>query len=552
MFKKYKNLLQFKKFYEKYKKLIISLLGIMIVCSASFLIVPLFVSQRLVALTELNVQNVITFSLVILGVLLFHHITWFFWSKWFAKLSCKVGKDIRLNVMNKILNSKFTILKNKTSGYYMERLNDDTNQISACLGSVMGTMVDCMTNVGFLVLIYVLCPAVGLLLTLCIFVLYFVDIVKIKKDLRYVEQVKNITEKMNSLTAENIKAIKDIKGLGIHTKTLNKYNDYSEKLASTQLKKETSLAFYSRIRTYLQYSIEAILFIVSICWLIPAGELSVVALLTIINYSGFMYEVVGFVTAMKDYFVKADLSAGRVIEILDDMNMEKFGNKVLTDNTIGIQIKNLSFAFEDSDLPVLKDINLNIEKNTSIAILGASGGGKSTLFNLLARLYQAPKDTIYFNGKEINSISEKTFRQKVCLINQEAFLFNDTVMSNLKICKNTSNKEIFEATKKANIHDEILGFEKGYATLITENGSNLSGGQKQRLAIARALIKNSSIMLFDEPTSALDNHNQGNFYNILDKLKGQKTIIVITHKLSDLSQFDKVYELSHGKLTEKK
>ncbi len=235
-----------------------------------------------------------------------------------------------------------------------------------------------------------------------------------------------------------------------------------------------------------------------------------------------MYDLVGYFASMKENLSKGEYSAGRIIEIINEKTQETFGKETSRNNNYDLEIKNLTFRFEDTNMPILKNINLKIKQNSSLAIIGESGGGKSTLFNLLSKLLEVQDNKIFISNNDINSLTENEIRKQISLINQETFLFNDSIMNNLKITKDLTIEEIYNACKIANIHEDILKFKNGYNTIITENGNNLSGGQKQRLSIARALLSKSNILLFDEPTSALDNENQNNFCNIIKSLHGKK------------------------------
>ncbi|MBR4998839.1 MAG: ATP-binding cassette domain-containing protein, partial [Clostridia bacterium] len=198
---------------------------------------------------------------------------------------------------------------------------------------------------------------------------------------------------------------------------------------------------------------------------------------------------------------------------------------------------------------ILDNINMEIAENSLNVLIGSSGSGKSTLFLVLSKLYDVKNGMIFYDGTDINDFDEKSLRENVCIVNQEPFLFNDTILNNIKIVRpNATQKEVESACKMANIHNEILEMKNGYDTILTENGSNLSGGQKQRIEIARAILKDSKIILFDEPTSALDLENQKLLFKTLASLKQNKTIFVIAHKLSGYDMFDNVFELKNGKI----
>lgn len=449
--------------------------------------------------------------------------------------------------MSNLLNKKYSAIKEKSSGYYLERLNDDVEEISTFLGNVAGTLVDVFTNFAFLIIIYILSWQCGLFFTIGVTLLFVIESIKVNIDLKNLELVKKATEKANSEFNEIIHGIKDIKGFGIkaeiNTKIFNSNRDLIEKV----YKKNTKFEFISRIAAFTQWVIDSILVFMCMLWLLPTGQIEIVTLLLIFNYKSLMYDTVGFFSKLKGYYVNGDYYAGRVLEITNNPNKEEFGQANTAITKGKITIKNLSFAYEDKK--ILDNVNLEIHPNTLNVLIGSSGSGKSTLFLLLSKLYDVNTGKILFDDTDINDFSEKTFRDNVCIVNQEPFIFSDTIFNNIKIVKpNASDKEIENACKLANIHSEILGLENGYNTILTENGTNLSGGQKQRIEIARAILKNSKIILLDEPTSALDSENQTKLFKTLCQLKQSKTIFVIAHKLNNYECFDNVYQLTNGKI----
>lgn len=549
MFKnRYKNLKEFKHYYKNYKKLILVLIIVMILASSLGMTLPYFYSKRLIGITDNYFKQVLTYSIIIIVIISFHHLFWFLWSKLGSILTNKVANDIRNDLIEKIINTKYFDIKHKTSGYYLERINDDTLEVSSFLATILGTLVDALTNFSFLVLIYILSLKCALLFTIGIIILYLIDLIKIKKDLKYTQELKELNESYNTRINENIKGIKEIKGLGIKEEVLNNVTNLSKKISDTQIKKDRTFELLSRIKTYIQYIIEAAIIIYSVGILINKGDMRTVVLLMVLNYIGFMYELVGFISNLKDHFVKSEFKAKRLLEILNNKNVEKFGKDKIIDK-YDIKVKHLSYCYEDGNKKVLNDINLNIKENSCNLFIGYSGSGKSTLFGLLTKILSVKNNTIFIGSKDINKLSEKAIRDNICIINQEPFLINDTVLNNIKIVKpNATMEEIKSACIKANIYEEINSFENKFDTVINENGNNLSGGQKQRIAIARAILKDSKILLFDEPTSALDNNNQKLFFETIDYLKNNKTILIIAHKFNDFKIFDNVYEIQNNKI----
>lgn len=546
MFKKYSNIYQFKKYYLQHKELIAILFLVMILASSLGMILPYLYSQRLIGITEITSNIVVNFSILILVTIFFHHLFWYLWEKLASILTNKVSYNIQKDVINYILHTKYIDIKDKTSGYYLERLNEDVIDVSSFFANVLGTLVDILTNVSFLIFIFILNYQCGIILTLGIVWLYVVDCIKIKRDLFYTKQIKILQEQISSKTNEIFKGIKDIKGLGIEEHILNNTSNISYLLSSAKIKKDNEIAILNRLKTFSQYVLESILILYCIIYLIPQGNLAVVGLLMIINYSGFLYELIGCVAIIKDSFYKCDYKASRLLEVMNNNTIQTYGNvnKITKNN---ITVKNLSYKYKDNDYYTLKNLSFDIEPYTISVFLGKSGSGKSTLFGILSHLLPIDNDTVFIGNIDINKLSSNALDKYISIINQEPFLLNDSIINNLKIANPTVNiQDVYDACKLANIHNDILTFSNKYETIITENGSNLSGGQKQRLAIARALLKGCPILLFDEPTSALDKENQDLFDKTINKLRKSKTILIITHKLSNTKRVDNIFELNNG------
>ena len=546
-FKRFKNLYQFKKYYKKYYKIIILLLIVMFVASGLGVFVSFLMSEQLIGITNENIQKAITYTIYILIAITIHHINWFLWSKFHFTLTKKISNDIRKDIVINLLNTKYSALSKQETGYYLERISDDVNEIGSFLGNVAGACVDMITNVTFLIIIYFLSWQLGIFFTIGILILFVIESIKISKDLKNLELVKSATEKMNTYFNEIIYGIKDIKGFGIKKDINNNFQNINEDLLNKTYKKDVQFALISRVGTYCQWLIDASLVFITMLWLLPRGQITIVVLLLVFNYKGLMYDTVGYFSKIKSYYVNGDYYAQRILEIINSNELENFGKETYRIMKGQIKIQNLNFNYNNK--PIFNDLNLTIEPNTLNVLIGDSGSGKSTLFYLLSKYYEIIDNKIYIDNIDINNYSESALRQSMCIVNQEPFIFCDTIYDNIRIVKaQATADEIYNACKLANIHDEILNFENGYNTMITEGGTNLSGGQKQRIELARALLKDSKIILLDEPTSALDSNNQQKLFQTLKQLKNNKTIFIIAHKLNDYSIFDNVFCLKDNKI----
>lgn len=273
-----------------------------------------------------------------------------------------------------------------------------------------------------------------------------------------------------------------------------------------------------------------------------------------ITYMGLAYQILTPAKAMSkaSYGVKkGNAAAERVLEILETKNpiAEKENAIVKEDFQNNITLKNISFKYEDEY--VLKNFNLTVNKGKTVALVGQSGSGKSTIANLVTRFYDVNEGEITIDDNNIKDLTKKSLRNLMGLVTQDSILFNDSIKNNIALGKiNATEEEIIEAAKIANAHDFIMEQPNGYETNIGDSGNKLSGGQKQRLSIARAVLKNPPIMILDEATSALDTESERLVQDALEKMMQNRTSIVIAHRLSTIQSADTIVVLQKGEIVE--
>ena len=278
------------------------------------------------------------------------------------------------------------------------------------------------------------------------------------------------------------------------------------------------------------------------------GSLSVANAIIIYNYNDRILWTADWIEQIFEIIKQFNLAANRIFGILeeDEFAKEKFGTKKLKKFEGNIEFKDVSFAYEEN-LPVLKKMNFKINANETIGFVGPSGSGKTTIFNLISALERVNSGTITFDGVDINTLEKSSIRGNLSVISQNAYIFNMSIMDNLKVIKkNATEKEIKEACHLACLDDFIETLPNKYDTIVGEGGVTLSGGQKQRLAIARALLLKTEILLFDEATSALDNETQEKIQQAISNLKGEYTILIIAHRLSTVIDADKIFVINDG------
>ena len=239
-----------------------------------------------------------------------------------------------------------------------------------------------------------------------------------------------------------------------------------------------------------------------------------------------------------------------VVDIVPDIQDAE--DAVAIDSTDGeIVFDNVSFNYDDDNEKVLKNVSFSIESGKTIALVGPSGGGKTTICSLIPRFYDVTEGSITLDGRNIKDITQKSLRQNIGIVQQDVYMFYGTIRENIAYGKaGATEEEIIEAAKKANIHDFIVSLPDGYDTFVGERGTRLSGGQKQRISIARVFLKNPPVLILDEATSALDNESERYIQKSLEQLSEGRTTLVIAHRLSTIRNADKIYVIEEGRIKE--
>lgn len=463
----------------------------------------------------------------------------------FVRISLKVQHKLTDKLVRSVCDTKMKQLDSIKIGSITERLGMDVHTVSSSYLQVMDVIFEIITNVAFLIYIAILNFWIFLILLLYVVVLYFICAYKARVWIRGRKQVKALKDKSRSAYIEQINGVRDVKVLNIK-ENISKYSsDLDTRTISTDLKFSDKRNLIRRVQAIVS-SLFMVAFIVLGIVFVNKNLLLLTGFLVIYSYYGRVEGLVSYISSLKENLAEGEISASRVFDIIETPEKEVYGNEELDEFSGKVELKNVSFSYVP-DEPVLDGVNMVFEPNKMTAIVGKSGSGKTTILGLVSKLYETNGGEILFDDKEIKTLTENAIHSNVGVVSQSPYIFNTTIRQNLLFVKpDATDDELIKVLKQAQIYNDIKKSKGGLDAEIGENGIKLSGGQKQRLAIARLLLMDSKVIILDEATSALDNENQNKIVDILEKLKKDKTIIIVAHRLSTIVGADKIYMIDGG------
>jgi len=468
-----------------------------------------------------------------------------------SKIKMHVINSISLDTYHKTLNLPAIAFEEKSSGEIINRVTNDADTITNSFGDILDIVRGLLGS--FIIFFYIIYNSWIVALEILIFVglLFFVMKYFNPKIKAVHKESKKIVDDYTSEVTETVRGVREIKTLGIKDNLFTEITETIEKLFKKRTEELNLDVKYDIIMDILRICLEVGVFM-TCAVLLYHGQASLTFFIAMTYYVYRYTWLVQNLARFSKTWQRAKVAMGRINEILSNelYEDEKFGDIELDSSDKTIEFKNVTFGYKDDDI-TLKNFNIKLEPNKKIAVVGRSGQGKSTLFNLITRIFDTNEGEILINNINIKDIKEDSLRKNVSIIRQDPFIFNRTIKDNFKILdENITDEEIKEYCKKAYIDEYIESLKDGYNTLIGEGGVNLSGGQKQRLAIARTLAKKSNIILFDEATSALDNESQAYIKKSIDSLVKNHTIIIVAHRLSTIVDADIIYVVNDGKVVD--
>lgn len=557
-----KELSYINKYFSKYKKNLIS--GIIIIIAARLLLlitpglirnsINIIDNYRTGIISDLEIvkTELITNIFLILLASVLAGIFTFLTRQTIINVSRYVEFDLKNEIYNQYQKLSLNFYKVNQTGDLMNRISEDVSKVRMYVGPAFMYSINTITLL-VIVIIYMYKQSPTLTYyTLSPLPFLSITIYKLSKliNKKSVIVQENLSD-LSSFTQESFSGITLIKSYSIEKKNYEDFNSLSEKCKQSQISLvKLQALFFPLMILLIGLSNLFVIYIGGLQYF--EGKLEGIGTIAeFIIYVNMLTWPVASLGWISSIIQQAEASQKRINEFLKQKSEIVSPNNTKFDISGEIEFKNVEFTYKDTGIKALKNINFKLNKGDKLGIIGKTGSGKSTLLNLIVRLYNINEGKIIVDTKNINSINIKSLRSQIGYVPQDVFLFSDTIENNIKFGSiNSTEKEVIDVCKIADIHNDIEGFENKYKTLLGERGVNLSGGQKQRISIARALIRKPKLLIFDDCLSAVDTETEENIIKSLNNLKYSTTSILVSHRISSIKNANKIIVLNDGEIEE--
>lgn len=529
-------------------RLFVCLILSLFLCIIS-LITPLLSAKLLLNLTGNLINELIMLAFFMMIVEFTRNFCQYFYNKSFSKYWVNAVSELQSKIANETLKLKVKEIDKRSSGVFIDRLNNDTREIVSIFTQLGDAIIDVLTNIGVLIAILFINKYFFIYYVIICTILFIIERKRMTKQFEIDKKRRKLYEKNTGLIGELVRGIRDIKILNADESFMHTtYNKLLE--ANNENFNMEKIGHQYRLIAWTMRDIFAFGMLFLGAYLVSIETLTIANFLIIYMYKDNIQGLLRYFSFVLELLKKFNVSANRVFEVVEDNTFEKemFGNKIIKKVNGDFEFRDVHFSY-NKDSEILKGVNFIVKANETVAFVGKSGSGKSTIFSLIDKLYDVENGKIFIDGIDINKLSKNSIRDNISVISQNPYIFNFSIRDNLKLVKeDLTEEEMKEACKIACLDSFIETLENGYDTVIGEGGLTLSGGQRQRLAIARALLKKTEIILFDEATSALDNETQQEIQQAISNMKGEYTILIIAHRLSTVINSDRILLLDDGKI----
>lgn len=577
---------------KKYRGIIFLYMLIYLIGCAIDIFLTIIFAHSIELITEGAFRSAIIAFAILIGITVAEKGLWYSVNLIYYKYSNKIMSELNLDLAKQAFKLNSKSYSDHDTGTFVQRIVEDPARIIDNLSNLIDTIMSIATSLVMFIYIATLNIWVSLAFLVIVVIGFLIEYYRMKFRRKHRSIVRKKNDKIHSLTTEIVRSEKDIKSLGLEqqlsTVSKENYEDYRKSRYKMDIANHSFWA-----TTNFVVNIGTLLVLLLGIFLMNKATISLATFMIIYSNRGSLWELIHGTGQIANTIIDIKVSHGRMFSLFDEKEFitEKFGDKNL-ENVIGeIEFKNVSYTYKEyeyinpyeqkndgggnsntdiadsdkakkfkkkkgwisyepklvSENKIFENLNFKVTPNTTVAFVGKSGSGKSTILNLMSKMFEVDGGEVLIDGHNINDLNKDTLRRTISLVNQFPYIFDMTIEENLKLAKaDATQEELEKAIAKASLSEFVESLPKKLETKVGESGIKLSGGQKQRLAIARALLRNSPIIIFDESTSSLDNFAQEEVKKSIDGLKGKSTIVIVAHRLSTIKNVDKIFFLDNG------
>lgn len=567
-----KNKSQFKlsKYFKQHVWGIFAYIFVSILTTVGGVFKTLLFARVIESVASENYKFAMTVLFIVLGISLAQRFGWMGLNYIYQKVSSSIVADLNQDLAVRAFKLSSQTYAEHSTGTFVQRIVNDPAQIVGSLANIVDDIMEIISQAIIVIYIATLNPYIALIIVGVIALSMLVEFFRVRARRKNQRFARKKHDKINSLTTEIVRSEKDIKALGLEN-ALSKisrqnYDDYRK----AKLKAEVINISYWNLRNVILQTTGILMLILGV-YFIDIGTLTLATFMIIYSNNSDLYSLVVRVGNILTSMTDIKVSSERMVALFDEDEFvsERFGNAHIENAKGYIEFKNVGYSYREFEEvkgenkkgkrqserkligmnKVLENLSFVIEPHTTVAFVGRSGSGKSTILNLISKMYEVDEGEILIDGVNINALDKESLRNNISLVNQFPYIFDMTIKENLLLAnKDATDEQIADSIEKASLSEFVGSLTKGVDTKVGESGIKLSGGQKQRLAIARAFLRNSPIIIFDESTSSLDNFAQGDIKKSIDHLKGKSTIVIVAHRLSTIRDVDTIFFLEEGKI----
>ena len=569
MVRKAQKAFSMSKYLKKYSWHIAFYIFVFVMSTVVDVFIPILTANAVEDVTLQRYDGAIYNFLFVLGLSVMQYLLMSLLNFLYNRYGMRMIGDMSLDCVAQTFKINSRSYSSHNSGAFMERVARDPERVVGELSSFVNMISNIVSTFVIVIYVFILNYIIGLCVVGTILIALIVDTIRLKKFDKNLKSTNTAREEFVSIVNETIKSEKDIKTSGLEDKLKKVVDERTKKNMKEHYNLYNTNQILRTVRSALQ---EVMIFATLILGIVlmEKGLVTIAIFMVIYSYRGSIKSFSSFIGFLSESMSTIKNSLGRIRELFEDdeFEMEKFGN-VRLENVAGkIEFKNVAFKYKEyefkkdkkgkkvaktlkSETPVLENVNFVIEPNTTVAFVGKSGSGKSTILSLISKMLEADGGEVLIDGVDIKKLDKDTLRRSISLVNQFPYIFDMSIKENLLLAKeDATDEEIERAIKDSYLNEFIDTLPNGINTVVGESGVKLSGGQRQRLAIARALLRQTSIIIFDESTSSLDNFAQEHIKKCIDNLKGKSTIVIVAHRLSTIRNVDNIFFLEDGKIVD--